>query len=132
MNWKFWKKDELGLPELGGSSFSKGDAGFGSTTGLDLSDHFSPSGAQPGAMSNPAYSSPSFGQNVFTPAPAMIPPPTQMHEAERDTGVAKELEVIGAKLDTIRAQLEMLNTRVGNLERVQTQNQQQYPKRPWY
>lgn len=134
MNWKFWKKDELALPDYS-SAFGKSDLGLSSNTGLDLSDHYSPTaGAAP--MSSLPPPSTTFGQPSFTPTSSFMPPPsvappTMGHEMREDTGVQKELEVIAAKLDTIRAQLEMLNARVGNLEKAQ-QGSVPPSRRPWY
>ena len=44
--------------------------------------------------------------------------PQNPQTGSRDQMVAKELEIISSKLDSIRAMLESLNQRVGSLERV--------------
>lgn len=147
MSWKFWKKDELALPDMN-SSFGKGDYGLGTSTfgssaagntGLDLSDHFQQGssaqgmGTLPPPSSAPFGAQPSYAQgSSFSPPPALITPPSGSMGSEpmEHGSVSKDLEVIAAKLDTIRAQLEMLNARVGNLERGQPPGT--YPKRPWY
>jgi hypothetical protein len=126
MSWKFWKKDDLALPELS-SSFGK-ESSFGrETAGMDLSTHFDASN-QSFAPPPPQNSIPSSfsGYNPQFTQPAAPAPGIPVHD---DRDISKDLEVIAAKLDTIRAQLEMLNTRVGHLE--QSANQAQ-PKRPWY
>jgi hypothetical protein len=141
MHWKFWKKeDDLGLPELGGYKAEGFNANsFGQqSTGLDLSDSFQPGnggggGGQFGAPPQQQYPPTNgFGQG-FTPpayAPGVVPPSAgQDLEDHHQQNISKDLQVIAAKLDTIRAQLEMLNTRVGNLERDQNGPQ---GKRPWY
>lgn len=137
MSWKFWKKDDLALPDYG-SSFGKSDLGLSTNTGLDLSDHFSPganaaslapqTNSYPGPSSYPPTS---FSNSSFGSTPPMGAPAMPAHETEPSPNISKDLEVIAAKLDTIRAQLEMLNTRVGNLER-NSQGQSGPSKRPWY
>jgi hypothetical protein len=129
MSWKFWKKDDLALQDF---SMPKQDFSL-PNTGLDLSDHFqpgSPSAFPPPGQQAPmpsAYNS-SFAAPSYNPAPSFSPiqNATPVHE---DHTSNKELEIIAAKLDTIRAQLEILNTRIANLERSEQQAQ---PKRPWY
>ena len=142
VNLKFWKKDDLALPELSSSSFGKNELGLGSTassTGLDLSDHFQPAAGMP---FQPGPATPSFSPTMTPAMPfsqsqgSFPPPPTgyapvQEVEQHDKQAISKDLEVIAAKLDTIRAQLEMLNSRVANLER-QNQGQQPQGRRPWY
>ncbi len=123
MSWKFWKKDDLALPELSKNDPFKSDIG-----GLDLSNHFEPSGQMPQSSFQPSSPSSFAGFTPGAPPPTSYAPPgVPVHEGNND--VSKDLEVIAAKLDTIRAQLEMLNTRVANLEH---QGQGPQPKRPWY
>jgi hypothetical protein len=136
MSWKFWKKDDLALPDM--NSFSKSELGLKDTSGLDLSAHFEPQTNQ-FQQFNPAAPAPppTFQQQSFQPAypttsafsPASQPyqPPAQPDEDHTQQHIQKDLEVIAAKLDTIRAQLDMINTRLANLER-----EPGPPKRPWY
>lgn len=85
-----------------------------------------------GAGSNP------FQPNGFTSAAAQ-------HDDEHDGGGrsgnasgslhGKDLEVIAAKLDAIKSQLDMLNLRISTLEqRLPAQNQSESggPRKPWY
>jgi hypothetical protein len=130
MNWKFWKKDDFALPEMQSirhDPFKPEAAG-----GLDLASHFDPSNASapppPAPLGQPssfASMSPGFAGSY---SPAYAAPPAEPPHSD----VSKDLEVIAAKLDTIRAQLEMLNTRVANIEHQQNQANQTQPKRPWY
>lgn len=120
MSWKFWKKDDLALPELT-ASYPKDT----SMPSMDLSQHFEASSQS--MPPPPQMNSMPSSFSGYTPPQSYSMPvgqPVQEH-----TDISKDLQVITAKLDTIRAQLEMLNTRVANLE--QTNNQVQ-PKRPWY
>jgi hypothetical protein len=130
MSWKFWKKEES-LPDFG-SSYGKTDFGLKDPTALDLSDHFQPSALPPAPAFSPTQPPmpSSFSQPSFNPQPSFAPQsftPPGAPAQEESPHIAKELEIIAAKLDTIRAQLEMLNSRVANLERDQGP-----PKRPWY
>ena len=133
MNWKFWKKDELGLSDLGGFKSDLGSFGGASNTGLDLSDHFQPPGTPPAAPTfNQAYPMPPMQSNFTSPPPFSAAPPQPIQQMSsidehREHNISKDLEVIAAKLDTIRAQLEMLNSRVANLEK-----QEPPPRKPWY
>ena len=84
---------DLGLPE---------DTGFGAM------------GAQP------QYRQPSM-QPPGQPAPMQQPfgaPIQPSQPTERDYGYGKDLEVVSAKLDSIRYTLESINQRLANLERV--------------
>ena len=127
MSWKFCKKDDLALPDLKSDySFDKAPAG------LDLCDHFQGAGGSLPPMQNQTTFSQSYPlpQNNQPFPPGIVQNNTTPFEAEPSGhGVQKDLEIIAAKLDTIRAQLEMLNARVGNLEH---QSRSESPKRPWY
>jgi len=127
MSWKFWKKDDLALPELGVGK------DLGLDKGLDLSQHFEPQlGTPPPLPSTPSTFPSGFPQNFGTPSLNSPPPAFQQPEWEAPSTkdhVAKDLEIIAAKLDTIRAQLDMLNTRMANIEQ---QNRSEPGKRPWY
>jgi hypothetical protein len=124
MNLKFWKKDDLALPELN-NSFSRNELGLKSDTALDLSAQF-----EPGQQFQAPPMPPQFQTQPFTPStPPFTPAQTPAFDEPPHNSVNKDLEIIAAKLDTIRAQLEMLNARVANLEQ---HNNQVQPKRPWY
>lgn len=65
-----------------------------------------------------------------TPPPAMTPSPLQYKEVkEREYDMAKELEIISAKLDAIRSSIENINHRLDNLERIA--NPQQHQRYTW-
>ena len=138
MSWKFWKKDDLALPDF--KSELKGmDLGLPkeNSSGLDFSSSFQTPQAPSMPVIPPAqsfsqqYPSP---QSSFPSTPSSFPnqsyTPQSMTPVAEDSGNAhlqKDLEVIAAKLETIRAQLDMLNARLANLER-----SGEGPKRPWY
>lgn len=77
-------------------------------------------------METPPPEMPGFGQDQFPPQPSFAPvsepplaypqQPPQM--AQPATLSSKDVELLSAKLDTIRAQLESLNTRIAHLERI--------------
>lgn len=140
MSWKFWKKeDDLALPDLNSfkTDFGKADLGLKDNSGLDLSAHFEPPAGQftpppmPSTPSQPSFQQPAFSPSTFqqaNPLPSYPPgSPVPDDNDHTQQHIQKDLEVIAAKLDTIRAQLEMLNARMANLERDQGP-----PKRPWY
>ena len=132
MNLKFWKKDDLALPELS-NSYSRNELGLKDTSGLDLSTGFDPApqSLMPQGMQAPPTPQYSFPSSFSQQAPS-YPPTAQapvFDKEDQSHSVSKDLEIIAAKLDTIRAQLEMLNTRVAHIEQSQQQVQ---PKRPWY
>lgn len=143
MNWQFWKKGDVALPEL--SSFDK-------PGGLDLTGGFEPNHSANAGLPGFGAANQGFGgtQSAFPPpmpqtnsfpssfntgsgvSSQSFSPQGYTQQPMEESGhnsVQKDLEVITAKLDTIRAQLEMLNTRIANMER---QDQQVQPKRPWY
>ena len=148
MNLKFWKKDDLALPDFK-ADLPRSELGLSTNTnlGLDLSSHFEPGAGQlgglPPSQSNfgmppqqsfqqtfPQQAQPLGAQSSFMSGQPFTNPVQPAHE-EHQQSVSKDLEVIAAKLDTIRAQLEMLNTRIGNLEKAQ-QGSVPSTRRPWY
>ncbi|MFH1649128.1 MAG: hypothetical protein ABIA93_01100 [Candidatus Woesearchaeota archaeon] len=115
MNLKFWKKEEefsdpLGKPDALGLtdplSTPKSD-GFGSG---GMMDH-SPFPAQ-------QYERP-FGQ----------PSLTQPQQPQQDS-MQRELQLINAKLDTVKAQLDSLMYKIGQ-QQVQGQNEESQRKKQW-
>ncbi len=140
MNLQFWKKDEAADPFK------------------DLSDDFVPppptdTPQQPGDFGSqsaslgtgqtmPSLSDASAalsGTGTMPPAPnfnatpdnhpanvGFMPDGDSKHEAEKDKLLQ---ELILARLDSIKNQLEVLNQRVSNLEKPQGQKQQ---RGPWY
>lgn len=118
MEWKFWKKED-GLPDFKDSALGMDTSQGMPGNAPDLSQHFD---------SSQSFAQPPPPSNFSTPFPSQpfASHPTQNQsewESPGKSAVGKDLEIIAAKLDTIRAQLEMLNTRVANLE--------QQGKRSW-
>lgn len=77
---------------------------------------------------------PSLDDKPLEPtAPAELPPiqpqPIQQQPLP-PSGVEDGTKLILAKLDTINAQLENLNHRIANLEKIATASQE--PTKPWY
>ena len=154
VNWKFWERGdtELGLPSLSNGSSS--------ASGLDFAQHYEPptadpfaSGAQSFGNMNPNIpQAPSLGApSPFTPTPyapsgqSQSPfQPSAFNQLSQQSLAApdehasalpsKDLEVIGAKLDAIRSQLETMNMRMTLIEqRLPPQGiDAQNPRRPWY
>ncbi len=136
-NWKFWERgdQELGLPSMSSSN-----------SGLDFAQHYEPPAAEPfGASSMPSLpplSAPgqypqtnnanSFQPSAFGQMQQTFPPPEE--HAQSSSHSSKDLEVITAKLDAVRAQLETMNLRLSAIEqRLPPQtNDPNNPRRPWY
>lgn len=80
---------------------------------------------------------PRFGEEI--PAPAAEPRPLgvrEMPEMPVTPAVpapvsVKDIELISAKLDAVRAQLESLNQRMANLERIAAESQGEEKKAEW-
>ncbi len=118
MNLKFWEKEEDPFDSLS----------------TDLSADFSvpkTDFSNPGAeMTNPNAHD-ALGQ--YTPenhpqGMAFVPQDQQPQNAKDNTW---QYDVIIARLDSIKSQLEMLNHRLENVEKVQ-QTQKDAPRGPWY
>ncbi|MEK6822896.1 MAG: hypothetical protein AABY13_03625, partial [Nanoarchaeota archaeon] len=99
---KFWKKKEMSTPSWDAQDFKpKFDL---PTPGMEGPPELGPGGlSPPPTLHEPAM--PTFS------APPMGTPQSQ--------GPSRtDLELIAAKLDTIKAQLETLNNRIAHLERI--------------
>lgn len=62
-----------------------------------------------------------FAEPGYQPQPSpypSYPAPAQQPRAFRERFSSKDLEVINAKLDAIKANLESINQRIANLERI--------------
>lgn len=126
----FWKKnDDFG--DSGGSPF---DAPLGGSS-------MGPPGAMPPSINNDPFAAgpsnlgfsdsglPPPSNDNFLTAPSLAPAPDQLsqmprlepvqprpvHESANDN-LSKDLEIISAKLDSIRSAIDSLNIRVGNIE----------------
>jgi hypothetical protein len=86
--------DDLELSKEPPSSYEFGSSGKDTTPTM------------PGPLGQQQYQDPYAAQGGFT------------QQGGRDQLVAKELEIISSKLDSIRATLESLNQRISGLERV--------------
>ena len=138
--WK--KKDELGLglnDNLGLGGFGGGGPGGpgmpGGMPGMDLGFGTTPGAGMPGGMPGSAQQYPSQPQQQFggfgmaQQSPQMESfQSNQAYQQSYATG--KEIEVVSAKLDAIRAALETLNQRLASIERYM-QTEQDFKKRGW-
>ena len=114
------KDDELGLgmdPEMGAGGFGAGGApGFGEPMGSpDMGYGMPPQDpmaqpAQPGG-----YSPESMG---FERMPPGTPSYSQPNQNISDINLGKDMEIISAKLDAIKAELDSINQRLKRIERI--------------
>lgn len=136
--WK--KKDELGLglnDSLGLGGFGGGGPGGpamqGGMPGMDLGIGGMPGagtgmpGGMPSTAQYPAQQFGGFGMAQQSPQMESF----QSNQAYQQSYAAgKEIEVVSAKLDAIRAALETLNQRLASIERY-IQTEQDFKKRGW-
>ena len=133
----FWKKEDLGIKDLGKSPLPDANIGLDPNLGL---------GQQPGfgetPMSQPVQ--PSYPSFQTTPSPgfgAQQPQAFQsMRQDQQSYTIAKEIEVISSKLDALRAAIDNISQRLSNIERLaysESQSQQgkrgyvEMPQRPY-
>lgn len=142
---KFWKKSDasLGLDSTKGigldNSLSKTyDPALGNI-GADMGTTYLGSGfnnQNPTPQHDDFEHDGSFSPTSFQQAQAFqqqrVQPMQQSLSKEYSYGVDKDLEVISAKLDSIRAMLESLNQRVANIERIANASQQTIPNKNQY
>jgi len=109
MNWKFWKKDEDDL-----ATFEK-ELGLGNETGLDTEkpveesyDRLSRPGETPISFEAP--------KNEY-----------QRNNIPQQSQDNNDIKLISAKLDTIKAMLDLINQRLNALEK----NPDDRPRKIW-
>ncbi len=96
---KFWKKDELPvLPDIGAATPLPEEEKFG--RGFEMPDH-------------PAFGPQQQGYGQFPSSQQMQYPQQQVRD--------KDLEIISAKLDAIKANVESISQRMERLERLAMQ-----------
>jgi len=116
---RFWKKKPAPLPDIGG----------GDDLGLP------PLPGEEGATGYGAYGAPI--EPAGYPPPAWMPTPVtpMQHAAYQPVSpqevTNKDLEIISAKLDSIRANLDAINQRLANLERVAYAEKDKYERIRW-
>ena len=132
--WK--RKDDLGLKDnmaLGG--FGPADNQNFGLGGMDLGSPFPGNpGGMPGGM--PQQQFPNAGQQFGGMGGQMQSQPIEAFQSnqsyQQSYAAGKDIEVVSAKLDAIRAGLEALNQRLAAIERyIQTQTDQDFKKRGW-
>ncbi len=122
----FWKKnDEFALPEPSNASVPQPDMGLDPNLGLDMPG--TPSAPMP--PSQPAVQQPtnSYSQFQTTMPPRqpqqVVQQPSAPQQYNTDTyTISKEIEVISSKLDALRAEIENINQKLSNLERMYRAN----------
>jgi hypothetical protein len=124
--WK--RKDDLALNDniaMGGfNSGYPSDPGMGGMQGMPGMAMDPNQGMSP---YSPPY--PSMGQPLGGfPQPQQ--PGVEAFQRERNYAAGKDIEVVSAKLDAIKAALETLNQRLGTIERW-IQSDQDFRKRGW-
>lgn len=136
----FWKKkDDLG-PDIGNFG-ADGSLGTGPNMGLNAADPGM--GGQNAGLPNQDLSlpklEPQFGQQMpasqFGQAPQNFPgaagppgfqqaTPMMPQQPAPNTMVGKDIEVVSAKLDSLRATLDAINQRLANIERIAMHDQE--------
>ncbi len=130
--WK--KKDELGLNEnlgLGGfGGGGPGGPGMPGMPGMELGLGGQAFGQQQGMAGMPGV----LGMPGGMPGMAQQSPQMESFQSnqayQQSYTAGKEIELVSAKLDSIRAALETLNQRLASIERYM-QTEQDFKKRGW-
>lgn len=115
MNLKFWKKkDDLGLPggnDLGLGGMPSDDPGFGQPPGMDMpSESPMPDSLTPSSQGFGHQATPNLSHHQENPQFQQAMP-----VQEKD---GRETELILAKLDSIKSELDSINQRLMRLERI--------------
>lgn len=125
-NLKFWKRKDEPFPENFGTPQWNAQP-----MAQEAPQGFSPEQPQQFGQT-PGFES-AGPQTTFAPQGGLVPtPPTfptqqPLPASPAPEGHSHELEIISAKLDTIKAQLENVSTRLSHLERI-AEGEQQAPK----
>lgn len=115
---KFWKKDDLGLGDLGGL----------------------PGGDQFEGLNTEVPADPNLGQGAVPAQDPRFPPQPQSFQSQQQyqsqnypqsSAGNNSNEVISAKLDALKANLESINQRLANIERIAMAEEQQQNRRQW-
>jgi hypothetical protein len=115
----FWKKsDDLGLDE---------NLGMGELGKMPGEEPLPPQPQQPGQQ-NYYASQPSFQQPAFQ-QPAFQQPQMESFQAQQ-AFASRDLEVVSAKLDALKATLESINQRLANIERI-AEGEEEVRRRSW-
>jgi len=106
---------------------------FDQHSGTDLGNFNNPQSMsnQPASnLSNMGFSSQSQGQGFSQASPA-----SQSYASypAQNNDIQKDLQILSLKLDAIKSQLDAMNQRVNNIERIALKDEQQIPQqRRWY
>ncbi|MBN2459259.1 hypothetical protein JXB28_03155 [Candidatus Woesearchaeota archaeon] len=122
------KKDDLGLDGMGPEA-GLGGAGYGEPLGSpDMGGY----GAAPG-MGQPSssFSPEAMGFERVPPGSSSYSQPGS--QSVSDINMGKDLEIINAKLDAIKAELDSVNQRLKRIERIAEGEREgpDYPKDKW-
>jgi hypothetical protein len=140
----FWKKegDALG-PDLGlgesqpGQGFDQ-DLGIGGDIGKSPELGLGETGQEPGGFGDPhdqsAIQQPSLSKELVSGAgmrESSINVPGAAREGKPgEVGVGKDVELISSKMDAIRAEVQTINQRLANIERM-IEGQGERQRRSW-
>lgn len=127
----FWKKKEDDLGDLGlggefegfgkdltgleGAGTSKSLPGFGEREHIEGMEK--PLGTAPGAPKTEETAYPSYETHAGYGYSAPAPQPASMQSRDQIM-IGKELELISAKLDSLKVTLDSMNMRIASLERI--------------
>ncbi len=123
---KFWKKKDafpslkLDIPQAAGAGSGMGGFGQDATAGLGGTGAL-------GGMKETEISLRGFGAETIEEQPARLTPAPlggssygggfgQPQQAPRADIMAKDIEIISSKLDTLRATIDSINQRLANIE----------------
>ena len=114
---------ELGLDLGPMPGEEKSDLGLGSDTGLDLGamhgehgDSGMPPGGLPPMGSAAGHQAPKLEPELVRPSQTPITAPAQPPLAAPSGDISKDLQIISAKLDALKASMDSLNMRVHHIE----------------
>lgn len=141
---KFWKQkddlDDFGMGEDPSFAPMGDQTGLGSPLGLPEQPEFQTEPATGATIQNlsrpraaPSFSPQQFATRMPPPPPSFSPPQqyqqTYQQTYQQPSYASRDIDVIIAKLDGIRLQLEAVNQRLANLE--QGTNQQPQKRQFW-
>lgn len=113
---KFWKKDEFSSLGLGDDDFGMKDTGednmFGEEPRPSMQGDLNRMNERPAQMPPMEPEEPKFEMPKYEEVQRPVRQEMPMYAQNKD------MEIISAKLDYIRASLESINTRLANLERI--------------
>jgi hypothetical protein len=115
------KDDDLGLgmdPAMGGGDYGGGAPGYGDPMGSpDMGYGMPPQDPMAQPLQPAGYSPEAMGFERVPPGTPSYPQPGQSQSIS-DINLGKDMELISAKLDAIKAELDSINQRLKRIERI--------------